>query len=98
MAPVLPVSGPGRSPPRTTSWSVHNGLLDVEAQSVAGSSDTSMKLNNDDQVSLPRTFVCSQISNPGCFTSVQPTQRCFAVGCLINIWLLLSTDRSEYVA
>ncbi len=59
MAPVLPVSGPGRSPPRTTSWSVHNGLLDVEAQSVAGSSDTSMKLKNDHQVSLPRTFVCS---------------------------------------
>lgn len=72
MAPVLPVSGSGRSPPRTTSWSVHNGLLDVEAQSVAGSSDTSTKLNNDDQVSLRRTFVCSQISNPGCFTFVQP--------------------------
>ncbi|KAL0052011.1 hypothetical protein WJX82_006509 [Trebouxia sp. C0006] len=50
MAPVLPVSGPGRSPPRTTSWSVHSGLLDVEAQSVAGSSETSAKLNNDDQI------------------------------------------------
>ena len=50
MAPVLPVSGLGRSPPRTTSWSVHNGLLDVESQSVAGSSDISLKLDSNDQV------------------------------------------------
>ncbi len=57
MAPVgLPVLKPGRSPGRTTSWSVHNGLLDVEAQSVAGSSDMSTKLDNDDQVGNPFRF------------------------------------------
>ena len=49
MAPVLPISVSGRSPPRTTSWSVHNGLLrDVEAQSVTGSSEGSLKLNNSE--------------------------------------------------
>ena len=48
MAPSsLPVSGPGY---RSTSWSVHNGLLDVEAQSVAGTSDSGTKLESDDEV------------------------------------------------
>lgn len=49
MAPsTLPVSGPGY---RTTSWSVHNGLLqDLEEQSVVGTSDSSLNLENDDEV------------------------------------------------
>lgn len=48
MAPSsLPVSGPGY---RSTSWSVHNGLLDMESQSVAGTSDSDMKLESEDEV------------------------------------------------
>lgn len=48
MAPSsLPVSGPSH---RSTSWSVHNGLLDVEAQSVTGTSDSDLKLESDDEV------------------------------------------------
>lgn len=62
MAPVLPVSGLGRSPPRTTSWSVHNGLLDVESQSVAGSSDISLKLDSNDQVGV-RTVLGSFVDH-----------------------------------
>lgn len=54
MAPAgLPVSVSGRSPRRTSSWSVHNNLLqDVEAQSVAGTSDTGLKLDSDNEVGL----------------------------------------------
>ncbi|KAL3153065.1 hypothetical protein ABBQ38_012086 [Trebouxia sp. C0009 RCD-2024] len=50
MAPSnLPVSGPGY---RTTSWSVHNGLLqDLEEQSVVGTSDSSLNLENDEILS-----------------------------------------------
>ena len=63
MAPVLPISVSGRSPPRTTSWSVHNGLLrDVEAQSVAGSSDGSLKLNNNNEVRSADDFAAYQIT------------------------------------
>ena len=52
MAPSsLPVSGPGY---RSTSWSVHNGLLDVEAQSAAGTSDSDLKLESDDEVRATR--------------------------------------------
>ena len=49
MAPSsLPVSGPGY---RTTSWSVHNGILrDVEAQSEPGTSNSDLKLVIDDEV------------------------------------------------
>ena len=56
MAPSnLPVSGPGY---RTTSWSVHNGLLqDVEEQSVVGTSDSSLNLENDVEVRASPTFL-----------------------------------------
>ena len=91
MAPSsLPVSGPGY---HTTSWSLHNGLLrDVESQSVAASSDSGLKLENDDEVRATFVLDLRRLED-----QCRPLDHCILEPCKAVSHLFVSTQLSIHL-